>query len=77
MKEKLKKYLFEYYRNRLLDYYIAIFEDVTLYCDVSEHCSHTVTRIIWDLRSKIRCAMITDSYDLDIIEEAFDVALKI
>jgi len=31
----------------------------------------------WGLRSKIRCAMITGSYDLDTVEEAFDVTLKI
>jgi len=44
---------------------------------VREHCSHTVTRFVWGLRSKIRRSMIIDSYDLDTIEEAFDIALKI
>ena len=42
-----------------------------------ENCSHTVTRFVWNLKSKIRCAMIIGSYDLDIVEENFDVALKI
>jgi len=42
-----------------------------------EYHSHTITRFLLDLRSKIRHAMITGSYDLDIVEEAFDVALKI
>jgi len=57
--------------------YIAKFENLTLHCDVREHLSHIVTRFVWDLRSKIRRAMITDSYDLDTVEETFDVALKI
>ena len=57
--------------------YIVKFEDLALRCDVREHHSHTITRFLLDLRSKIRHAMITGSYDLDIVEEAFDVALKI
>jgi len=57
--------------------YIAKFEDLTIRCDVREHCSHTVTRFVWSLRSKIRRAMFTGSYDLDTVEEAFDVTLKI
>ena len=57
--------------------YIAKFEDLILRCDVREYHSQTVTRFVWGLRSKIRCAMITDSYDLDTVEEDFDVALKI
>ena len=91
MKEKLKeKYLLEYYRNCLLDQlhnfrqgdilvqdYIAKFEDLTLHCDEREQSSHTVTRFVWGLRSKIRRVMITSPYDLDIVEETFDVALKI
>ena len=91
MKEKLKeKYRPEYYKNRLLDQlhrlrqsdmsvqnYITKFEDLTLYCDVREHRSQTITRFVWGLRSKIRRVMITDSYDLDTVEEVFDVALKI
>jgi len=44
---------------------------------VREHRSHTVTKFVWGLKSKIRRAMITGSYDLDTVEEAFDVALKI
>jgi len=57
--------------------YIAKFENPTFHCDVREHCSHTVTSFIWGLKSKIKCAMITGSYDLDAVEEDFDVALKI
>jgi len=53
--------------------YIAKSEDFTLRCDMREHCSHTVTSFVWGLRFKIRHAMITGSYDLDTIEEAFDV----
>jgi len=60
----------------LVQDYIAKFEDLTLYCDVREHPSHTVTRFVWGLKSKIRHVMITGSYDLDTVEEAFDVALK-
>jgi len=55
--------------------YITKFEDLTLHCDVREHHSHIVTRFVWDLRSKIR--RVTGSYDLDTVEEAFDVTLKI
>ena len=67
MKEKIKKkYLPEYYRNRLLHQlhnfrqgnmlvhdYITKFEDLTLHCDVSEYHSHTVARFVWGLRPKI------------------------
>jgi len=79
-----------YYKDHLLDQlhnlrqghmsvhdYIAIFKDLTHRCDVREHHSKTITRFVWDLRSKIRRAMITSSYDLDTVEETFDVALKI
>ena len=37
----------------------------------------TIIKFIWDLRPKIRRAMITISYDLNIVEEAFYVALNI
>ena len=57
--------------------YIVKFEDLTIRCDVREHYSHTVTRFVWGLRSKIRRAMITAFYELDIIEDDFDVVLKI
>jgi len=36
-----------------------------------------ITRSVSGLRSKIKRVIIIDSYDLDTIEEAFDVALKI
>ena len=42
-----------------------------------EHHSHIVTRFVWGLRYNIRRDMITGSYDLDTVEETFDVALKI
>jgi len=78
----------QYYRNHLLDQhlfqghmsvqdYIAIFKNLTHHNSVSEHHSETITRFIWGLRPKIRRAMITGSYDLDTVEETFDVALKI
>ena len=41
-----------------------------------EHRSQNVTRFVWGIRSKIKRAMITDSYDLNTVEEAFNVALK-
>ena len=56
--------------------YIAKFEDLTLRCDVRHHY-HTVTRFVWGLRYKIRRVMITGSYDLNTVEEAVNVALKI
>jgi len=60
MKKTLKeKYLPEYYRNRFLDQlhklrqgdicvqdYIAKFENLTLYYDLREYRSHTITRFI-------------------------------
>ena len=56
--------------------YIAKFENLTLRCNVREHHSQIVTRFVCGLRSKIRRAMIIGSYNLDTIEEVFDVALK-
>jgi len=44
---------------------------------VRKHHSETITRLVWGLRLKIKCAMITDFYDLDTVEEAFDVALRL
>ena len=44
---------------------------------MTEYCSRTVTRFVRGLGSKIRCAMITGSCDLDTVEEAFDAVLKI
>ena len=41
-----------------------------------EHHSETINRFVWGLQSKIRHAMVADSYDLDTIEEAFDIALR-
>ena len=57
--------------------YIAKFEDLILRCNEREHRYQIVTRFVWGLRSKIRCTMIIDSYDLDTVEKAFNVALKI
>ena len=57
--------------------YIAIFKDLTHHSEVREHPSETVTRFVWGLRPKIKRAMITDPYDLDTVEEVFDVALKL
>ena len=44
---------------------------------MSEHHLETITKFVWGLQPKIRRAKITDPYDLDTIEEAFDIALKI
>ena len=57
--------------------YIAIFKDLTHHSDVREHHSEIITKFVWGLQPKVRHAMITVSYDLDTIEEAFDVALRI
>ena len=53
---------------------MSVQDYIALRCDVREHRSHVVTRFVWDLRSKIRCDMIIGSYDLDTVEEVFDVA---
>ena len=55
--------------------YIAIFKDLTHRSEVREHPSETLTRFVWGLQPKIKRAMIIDSYDLDTVEEAFDLSL--
>jgi len=57
--------------------YIAIFKDLAHRSDVREHHSETITRFVWGLRPKIKRDMITDPYDLNTVEEAFDVTLKL
>ena len=57
--------------------YIIIFKDLTRRSEVRKHHSETITRFIWGLRLKLRCALITGFYDLDTVEEAFDVVLKL
>jgi len=57
--------------------YIARFEDLTRLYDVREHCSLTITRFVSGLKSNIRRAMISSSYGVDSVENAFDFALKI
>ena len=57
--------------------YVAIFKDVTHRRDVREYHFETITRFVWGLWHKIKRVMITDSYDLNTVEEAFDVTLKI
>ena len=57
--------------------YIVIFKNLTHRSDVREHPSETVTRFVWGLQPKIKRAMITGPYDLDTVEEAFDVALRL
>jgi len=56
--------------------YIVIFENLTRY-DVRKHRSQTINRSVSGLRSKIKHAMITNSHDVDTLEEDFDFALKI
>ena len=51
--------------------YIAIFKDLTHRNDVREKYYETITRFVWDLRPKIRRAMVIRPYDLDTIEETF------
>ena len=36
-----------------------------------------IIKFVLGLRSKIKCAMITNSNDVDTLEEAFDFALKL
>jgi len=57
--------------------YTVIFKDLTYSSNVSEHHLGTINRFVWGLWPKIRRVMITDSYDLNTIEESFIVALKI
>ena len=57
--------------------YITRFEDITHRCDVREHRFLTIIKFISCLRSDIRRAMITSSYDVDSVEDVFDFALKI
>jgi len=57
--------------------YIVIFKDLTHHSAVREHYSETIIRFVWSLRSKIRRGIITGSYDLDTVEEVFDLVLKI
>ena len=57
--------------------YIAIFKDLTYHSEMRKHHSETVTGFVWVLQSKIKRAMITGPYDLDTVEDAFDVALRL
>jgi len=57
--------------------YIVIFKDLTHRSEVREHPSKTLTRFVWGLRPKIKRAMIIGPYDLDTVEEAFYVALRL
>jgi len=62
----------QYYRDLLLNQlhnlsqghmsvqdYITIYKDLTHYSDVREHHFETITKFVWGLWSKIRCAIIT------------------
>jgi len=57
--------------------YIVIFKNLTHHSEVREHPSETVIRFIWGLQPKIKRAIITNPYNLDTVEEAFDVALRL
>ena len=90
MKDKLKKkYLPEFYWNCLLNKlhnlsqgnmsvydYITRFDDLTLCCDMRENCYQTISRFCSSLRSNIRRAMLTSSYHVDSVGEAFHLALE-
>jgi len=57
--------------------FLTIFKGLSHRNGMREHQSETITRFVRGLRPKIRRAMITGPYDLDIVEKAFDVALKL
>ena len=42
-----------------------------------EHSSLTIPRFVSGLRADIRCAMITNSYGVDSVEDTIDFFLKI
>ena len=91
MKNKLKeKYLSEFYRNHLLDKlhnlhqgnisfrdYIAIFDNLTLRCDVREDHYQAIPSFCSALGSNIRRVMLTSSYHVDSGEKAFHLALEL
>jgi len=57
--------------------YIAIFKDLTHRSDVREHQFEITTKFIWDLKPKLQRVLITSSYDLNTVEKAFDIVLKL
>jgi len=57
--------------------YIARFDDLTLCCDVREDRYQTISRFCLGLRSDIQHAMLTSSYHVDSIKEAFHLTLEL
>jgi len=57
--------------------YIKLFDNLTIHCDMREDCYQTISRFCSGLRSDIRRAMLTISYHVDSIEEAFHLALEL
>ena len=60
-----------------VQYYIAKFDDLTLYCDMRKDRSQTTSKFCLGLRSTIRGVMITSSYHVDSVKEAFHLALEL
>jgi len=71
----------QYYKDHLLDQlhnfrrghmsvqnYIDIFKDLTHRSNMREHHSETIARFVSGLQPKIRRAMITGSYNLDLLK---------
>ena len=57
--------------------YIARFNNLTLHCDVREDCYQTIFRFCSGLRPDVRCAMLTSSYYVYSVEEAFRFVLEL
>ena len=84
MKKKLKeKYLFDFYKHRLLDKlhnfcqgsrsvqeYTTDFDDLTLRCEVQEDSYQAISRYCSGLRSDIQRAMFIHSHKIETLEQA-------
>ena len=57
--------------------YIVRFDDLTLRCDVRGDHYQTISRFCSDLRADIQRAMLTSSYHVDSVEDAFHLALEL
>ena len=57
--------------------YIARFNDLTLCFDVREDRCRTISWFCLSLRFDIRRAMLTSSYQVDSVEEAFHLTLEL
>ena len=57
--------------------HIVRFDDLILRCDVREDCYQSISTFCSGLMSDVRRAMLTSSYDVDSIDEAFHLALEL